>query len=129
MNLQATMKAVFPEAMVTVPVEVEAVMTNDPKDRYVLAAAVMAKANTIVTHNLTDFASKALTPWNMKALSPDNFLTNLFDDNPKEMVEVVRQQAQKYKRRPMNFVELLALLSKKDGANLQKFVEKILSNL
>jgi hypothetical protein len=56
-------------------------------------------------------------------------LTNLFDDNPKEMVQVVRQQAQNYKRRPMNFVELLALLSKKDGANLPKFVDKILSIL
>lgn len=128
-NLEETMKAAFPEAMVTVSPELEAVMTNNPKDRHVLAAAVMAKASIIVTHNLTDFDANALTPWKIKAFSPDEFLSNLFDDYPEEMVQVVRQQAQKYKRRPLTFAELLTLLSKKDGANLQQFVNKVISSI
>lgn len=128
-NLQTAMKATFPEAMVTVSKELEAVMTNHPKDRHVLAAAVMAKASIIVTHNLTDFDAEALTPWEIKALSPDEFLSHLFDDYPEEMVEVLRQQARKYKRRPLTFAELLSLLSKKDGANLQQFVNKVISSI
>lgn len=55
MSLEETMKAAFPEAMVEVPVELEEMIANDPKDRHVLAAAVKAKADVIVTDNLTDF--------------------------------------------------------------------------
>ncbi|KAB8332400.1 PIN domain-containing protein [Scytonema tolypothrichoides VB-61278] len=126
-NLEETMKAAFPEAMVKVPVELEEVMTNHPKDRHVLAAAVTANANVIVTSNLTDFNAQALTPWNLKAQSPDDFLCLLFEDYPEEMIQVLRQQSQKYRRRPLSYQELLAFLSKKDGANLQKLVAKIRS--
>ena len=35
-------------------------MTNDLKDRHVLATAVMAKANLILTNNLPDFSLSAL---------------------------------------------------------------------
>ncbi|GBE75598.1 hypothetical protein myaer87_28250 [Microcystis aeruginosa NIES-87] len=37
-----------------------AIMTNDLKDRHVLATAVMAKANLILTNNLTNFSLSAL---------------------------------------------------------------------
>ena len=98
-------------------------MTNDLKDRHVLAAAVIAKADIIVTNNVGDFSAKALTPWNIQAQSPDNFLSELFDEYPEEMVQVLQRQCQKYKRKPRTFVELVDLLSKQ----IPEFTRKVLS--
>ncbi|WP_225893912.1 hypothetical protein [Atlanticothrix silvestris] len=97
-------------------------MTNDSKDRHVLAAAIIAKADIIVTNNIKDFNAKALTPLNIKVQSPDNFLSGLFDKNPEEMVQVVRGQSQKYKKSPRTFIELLELLSKQ----IPEFTTKVL---
>lgn len=126
-NLEEVMKAAFPEAMVQVPAEIEEVMTNDPKDRHVLAAAVVARADVIVTNNIIDFDAQALTPWNIQAQSADDFLSDLFDDYPEEIVQVVQKQSQKYRKYPLTVTELLSLLSKQDGANLVNFVSKIRS--
>ncbi|MEH1841198.1 MAG: PIN domain-containing protein [Nostoc sp.] len=124
-NLEEIIKAAFPEAMVEeVPWELEAGMGNDPKDRHVLAAAIIARADIVVTNNLKDFNAKALAPLNIKAQSPDNFLSDLFDKHPEEMVQVVHRQSQKYKRSPRTFVELLDLLSKQ----IPGFTTKILSH-
>jgi len=45
----------FPDAMVTGYESLVDAMTNHPKDRHVLAAAVRANAEVIVTFNLSDF--------------------------------------------------------------------------
>ncbi len=124
-NLEEVIKAAFPEAVVKVPVELEEAMTNNPKDRHVLAAAVIAKADILVTNNLTDFDPQALALWNIKAQSSDDFLSELFDDYPEEMVKVVRKQSQNYRRRTLTVAELLSLLSKTNGANLVKFAGKV----
>ncbi|PPS43952.1 hypothetical protein B1A85_08170 [Chroococcidiopsis sp. TS-821] len=127
-NLEQVMKAAFPEAMVEVPAELEEAMRNHPKDRHVLAAAVMANAQVIVTHNLADFQTDALAPWNITAQSPDNFLCELFDaypDYPAKIVQILQQQSQKYKKRSLSVAELLELLSQQRGANLPNFVNKI----
>ncbi len=47
-------------------------MTNHPKDRHVLAAAVRCGAQVIVTFNLKDFPEDALTHWNVEAQSPNS---------------------------------------------------------
>jgi hypothetical protein len=38
-------------------------MTNHPKDRHVLAAAVRAGAKVIVTYNIKDYPRSSLTPY------------------------------------------------------------------
>jgi hypothetical protein len=53
-------------------------MTNHHKDRHVLAAAVRTGAQTIVTFNLKDFPEASLTPWNVEAQSPDDFLVHQY---------------------------------------------------
>lgn len=78
---EAVITEYFPEAMVDVPDGLENLMTNHPKDRHVLAAAVRAKAEVIVTSNLKDFQSKDLASWNIEAQSPDDFLSQRFDED------------------------------------------------
>lgn len=51
-------------------------MTNDPKDRHVLATAVRGGAALIVTANTKDFPPEATEPYDITVASPDEFLLN-----------------------------------------------------
>lgn len=99
-------------------------MTNHPSDRHVLATAVIAEANIIVTSNIKHFKDKDLAPWNIQAQSPDEFLTMLYKLNPEKMVEVLQRQSQSLKKPPMNLRELLELLNRE----VPGFVTNILSH-
>jgi predicted nucleic acid-binding protein len=123
-NLERTIKIAFPEAMVEVPVALEQAMTNDPKDRHVLAAAVTAGADIIVTNNLKDFRENDLAPWNIIAQSPDEFLSDLLEEYPDSIVDLLQQQSQKYKNPPKTFTELINFLGEKAGT--PKFASNIL---
>jgi len=46
----------------------------DPKDRHVLAAAIRAGAQAILTSNMKDFPSSDLAEFNIEAKSPDDFV-------------------------------------------------------
>ena len=58
----------------------------DPGDRHVLAAAIIAKAPVIVTFNLSDFPAKALMPYQIRAIPPDDFAVSLYRSEPEEFV-------------------------------------------
>ena len=79
----------FPEASVTTPAALVASVTNHPGDRHVLAAAIEAEAKEIVTSNLRHFRADALSPWKIKALSPDEFLLELYSLNPAAVMHKV----------------------------------------
>lgn len=61
----------------------------DADDRHVLAAAIHADAQVIVTHNLRDFPSERLAPWGVAAQHPDDFLTGLHQDHPNALGKIV----------------------------------------
>jgi len=75
------MRAHFPEAMVDGYEAIEAAVTNDAKDRHVLAAAIRARCEVVVTFNLKDFPEEALSPWGVEAHHPSKFLANLYSLN------------------------------------------------
>ena len=50
----------------------------DPDDRHVLAAAIRARAQMIVTFNLNDFPAEVLADWDVEARHPDDFLVDQF---------------------------------------------------
>jgi hypothetical protein len=68
-------------------------MANDPKDRHVLAAAVRADAQTVVTFNKRHFPPAATSPWNIEAVGPSAFLEGLYADAPAVVIGRIRQQA------------------------------------
>jgi hypothetical protein len=49
----------------------------DLDDRHVLAAAIRARAQIIVTFNLSDFPTEVLADWDVEAKHPDDFLVIL----------------------------------------------------
>ena len=108
-HLFSTMRRAFPEAAVTDFESLIERMPNDEKDRHVLAAAVRAGAQTIVTFNTKDFRP---LPDGIEAQSPGAFLGHLFDLDPPTMLDLLRRQAQALKRPRKTFEELLDGLSK-----------------
>jgi 8-oxo-dGTP pyrophosphatase MutT (NUDIX family) len=71
----------------------EPAMTNDEQDRHVLAAAVAADAELIVTFDLDDFPPEACEPFGVEAIHPDDFLLDLHDLNPDAVRAALHQQA------------------------------------
>ena len=108
----AQMSHSFPDAMVTGYDSLIDGMTNDPKDRHVLAAAVRANAEVIVTFNVRDFPEPALKPYDILAVHPDDFLLDQLDLYPGLTVEVLEQQAASYRREPTTIAGLLPLLER-----------------
>ncbi|MBZ5606450.1 MAG: hypothetical protein LAO79_29520 [Acidobacteriia bacterium] len=77
-HLVGELRAAFPEAWVNGCKDLEAVLTNDRKDRHVLAAAIRAPAQAIVTFNVRHFPEAALKPYDVETIHPDEFLVNQF---------------------------------------------------
>jgi predicted nucleic acid-binding protein len=61
----------------------------DPDDRHVLAAAIRAGAQLIVTDNLTHFPEAQLQPFGIAAQGPDEFLLGLVELNAGQMWEIL----------------------------------------
>jgi predicted nucleic acid-binding protein len=58
---------------------IEELKLPDPDDRHVLAAAIKAGAQVIVTSNLKDFPPDDLAAWGIEAKSPDDFVLDQID--------------------------------------------------
>ena len=83
----------FPEAWVDGYQELIPSMTNNEKDRHVLAAAVRANVELIVTYNAKDFPHAALAPYSITVQGPSTFLTTLYQLDPNAVGQVLEQQA------------------------------------
>jgi hypothetical protein len=86
------MREAFPDALVTDYSALVPAMTNHPKDRHVLAAAVRADAAVIVTANVKDFPPPALQPYDIDAVHPDDFLLDQLDLYPAQTTRCIREQ-------------------------------------
>jgi predicted nucleic acid-binding protein len=109
---EAQIKTSFPKSLVEVPAQLIAAMTNDPNDRHVVAAAVMANAKIIVTDNIDDFPAEALETWGIEVLHPDDFLVELDEQHSGKLIEILREQSEKLKNPPITILDLLDKLEK-----------------
>jgi predicted nucleic acid-binding protein len=94
-SFQNTVKDAFPEAMITDYQELIPIMTNDEKDRHVLAAGVREKLNLIITFNLKDFKAEDLSKWNIETLHPQDYLLTLYSMKPGIVMMKLAKIAQK----------------------------------
>jgi len=109
--LVAQLQKVFPEALVSGHAALVPGLRNHEGDRHVVAAALQAHAQVIVTSNLKHFRARDMPP-RIEAQPPDEFLVNLFDLDPSGMVELVRRQAAALRRPPLELNQLLHGLAK-----------------
>jgi len=78
----------------------------DPNDRHVVAAAVFARAEVIVTFNLKDFPTASLQAFNVQAQHPDDFVLSLIDIDGNAVCEAARKQRENLQN-PKKSVEQL----------------------
>ena len=101
------MELAFEDANVADYQNLVSAMTNDPKDRHVLAAAVQCRAHSIVTHNWKHFPQKSVSPYGLDVLTPDEFLTQHFRADAELLMDKLTAQAT---ARGVGFDTLLARL-------------------
>jgi predicted nucleic acid-binding protein len=92
-HLESTLREHFPDAWVEGFEPLISKMRNEDKDRHVLAAAALGKANSIITYNLRHFPLSSTRPWRVTATGPSLFLKKLYASDPNAVMEVLREQA------------------------------------
>jgi predicted nucleic acid-binding protein len=96
----------------------------DEKDRHVVAVAIKAEANVIVTFNLKDFPLKEVQKYHILVKHPDLFLEELLDENTQGFIKAVIEQLASLKRPPINKEHFFKIL---ENSGLTKTTEKLKS--
>jgi predicted nucleic acid-binding protein len=104
------MRRSFEDALVGGYESLEPVMENTAEDRHVLAAAIVGRADVIVTENLSDFPGTALEPYGLDVQHPDESLCNQWDLDEESMVEAIRLWLEDLTRPPLTLDQLLQKL-------------------
>jgi predicted nucleic acid-binding protein len=76
--LERELRRHFPDSWVTGFEPLIRKMSNDKKDRHVLAAAVHAGEQTIITFNKRHFPPGSTSRWNVAVVGPSTFLEELY---------------------------------------------------
>lgn len=82
----------------------------DEGDRHVVAAALHCNANLIVTFNLRDFPPKALRSHSIEAQHPDDFIVDLLDLYPAQVLHAAAEQRRRLKNPPKSVDDYLDTL-------------------
>ena|ERR1700681_1037403 len=79
----------FPDACVDSYQSLASNLATDTRDRGIIAAAIVGKAQLLVTENTHRFPTKALSRFHIEATNADDFLRDLLDIDPERMIEVL----------------------------------------
>lgn len=116
------MRDFFPDARVTGFESIIDSLTCHPKDRHVLAAAVRAKADVLVTFNLRDFPEHSLEPFDVEVVHPDDFLLDQLDLFPGLVTRVLAELVEDYDDPPETMEDVLDALRR---AGVPRFAEDV----
>ena len=101
----------------------------DDNDKHVLAVAISVKAKYIVTFNLKDFPASALTPYQVTAISPDDFVLRVIEYAEDSFIDIVARHRSILTRPQKTVEQYLATLEQqkllKTVAFLRKHKDKI----
>lgn len=90
----------------------EGLVLPDPKDRHVLAIAIVGQADAVVTFNLDDFPEEILRPYAIEAIHPDDFLVCQFDLSPPVILAAVKMHRASMRNPPKSPSEYLMELER-----------------
>lgn len=90
---------------------IEGLSLPDPNDRHVLAAAIRAGAQSIVTINLKDFPASSLAPYGIEAVHPDTFVEQQLDLHEGAVVTTAKRHRAALRKPPKSVDEYLETLA------------------
>jgi predicted nucleic acid-binding protein len=90
----------------------EGITLPDSNDVHVLAAAIEAEAEAIVTWNVTDFPSKVVGKYGIDVLTPDQFVAGLLGSQPVGVTLAMREHRLSLKNPTKTDEEYLATLGR-----------------
>ena len=99
----------------------------DPKDRHVLAAAIIGGADVIVTRNTRDFPSGVLAAYGIDAQHPDVFVHHVLTLNETVAINAVRTQRTALRNPACSAVEFLDTLARQELPDTVAFLRQRLS--
>lgn len=82
----------------------------DADDRHVLAIAIRSQSSVILTFNLKDFPPGELSKYEIEALHPDEFISDLIDLNAARVLSAVAAHRRTLKNPPKTAAEYLDTL-------------------
>ncbi len=104
----AAMARAFPEAIIEGHDSlVPSLELPDEGDRHVLAAAIQAGAQHIITENVKDFPLAILKEYDTEAVTADQFLASTFELYPSHAVAALRKMRLDYESPRMTASELI----------------------
>lgn len=89
---------------------IDSIDLPDSNDRHVVAAAIRAGAQAIVTFNLKDFPHGHLVQFDLEVKHPDEFVLDCLDLAPALVANCVREQALTLQNPPSTIEDLLGIL-------------------
>jgi predicted nucleic acid-binding protein len=90
---------------------IPAIQLPDPDDRHVVAAAMHAGAELIITFNRKDFPAAELEKYNVSAQHPDDFIFDLFDLNAAKVLQAAARHRKSMKNPPKSVEDYLDTLA------------------
>ncbi|HAM43528.1 MAG TPA: PIN domain-containing protein [Propionibacteriaceae bacterium] len=116
------MEQAFPDASVTDYTGLIDGLGCDPKDRHVLAAAIYAGCQVIVTFNTKDFPTVSVEGFGITVVHPQDFLLDQLDLFPRLVLAALQAQAATSRRPELSYSQLLGRLRR---AGVGAFVDEV----
>jgi len=107
-HFEKELRAHFSEAWISGYESLIPGMTNDEKDRHVVASAVHGGAAIILSLNLRHFRPEHLARWGVRALHPQSFLIEIFRQEQAVVMTKLGQQASDRGRCLRQLLEILS---------------------
>jgi len=109
----AQMANAFPGSLVAGEASsLDGLQLPDPDDAHVIAAAIVADAEAIVTDDANGFPEQALVQLGLDVVTPGQLLNLLLDDDDAAMVGALRTAIKGFQRPPVGLDELLDFLER-----------------
>lgn len=96
----------------------------DPDDRHVLAAAIQGHAQYILTWNIKDFPPSSLAAYDIRAITPDELMSQLFHAAPQQVLSAISAIVREKNHPPRTLEEELDGLSRNRLAHFVSLVRK-----
>jgi predicted nucleic acid-binding protein len=94
----------------------------DPKDRHVLAAAIMGHADAIVTLNLKDFPQDLLDPYNIEVQHLDDFIVNQLEMRPIQALGAIKAMRARQCKPALTALALIELIERRGMPQTAQFL-------